>query len=147
MIDLFKTTTAPTWTLVSHEIDEIVELGCGLLHRRRGPLMALGFIRCGARNSVATKAYRTWGASGRAQQSAVPIVGQLAAAGGLMSYRTPIPDNYRQVGIYIGRILKAEKVAGLSIMQENKIELMVNLETIKTLGLTCPGPCWLLQAK
>jgi putative tryptophan/tyrosine transport system substrate-binding protein len=63
---------------------------------------------------------------------------EFAAAGGLMSYGTNIADTHRLVGIYTGRILNGEKPADLPVQQVTKVELVINLRTAKTLGITFP---------
>jgi putative tryptophan/tyrosine transport system substrate-binding protein len=78
-----------------------------------------------------------------ALRSAVPTMFQyreFVAAGGLMSYGGDVLEQFRQVGIYVGRILHGEKPANLPVQQVTKIEFLINLKTAKLLGLTIPLP-------
>jgi putative ABC transport system substrate-binding protein len=80
---------------------------------------------------------------GLAARDSVPTIPnwrEFPQAGGLMSYGIDVTDAYHQVGLYAGKILKGIRPADLPVQQVVKIEMLVNLKTAKTLGITFPLP-------
>jgi putative tryptophan/tyrosine transport system substrate-binding protein len=105
--------------LIQQRADALLVSGDGFLHTHRDEIVAL------------------------AQRHAVPAIYSMreyVADGGLMSYGTHYLSAWRQAGVYTGRILKGERPANLPMQQVTKIELVINLKTAKTLGVTFPLP-------
>src|SRR5262249_3439842 len=76
-----------------------------------------------------------------AARHAVPTIytyGEIANAGGLISYGSILSDAFRLAGVYAGRVLNGEKPADLPVQESTKVELILNMKTAKALGLTIP---------
>jgi putative ABC transport system substrate-binding protein len=75
-------------------------------------------------------------------RNAMPAIYQFrefVLSGGLASLGASVADTYRPLGVYAGRILKGEKPGDLPVQQATKVELIINLKTAKTLGITVPN--------
>jgi putative ABC transport system substrate-binding protein len=104
-------------TLIQRQIGALLVASDPLFSNRRDQIVALA-----SRYSVPTIYY----------------LREFAAAGGLVSYGANLVDAFRQLGIYTGRILSGEKPADLPVMQPTKFELVVNIKTASSLGLSVP---------
>jgi ABC-type uncharacterized transport system substrate-binding protein len=138
--------TNETWTrdvtaaayLVGAQIDVIkasdgreIERAFAMLNRTDALLIAPDSVLFNRRLQLATLATR----------HAVPAIypwREAVEIGGLMSYGTSLPDVYRQLGIYTGRILKGEKASDLPVLRASKFEFVINLQTAKVIGLDVP---------
>ena len=77
---------------------------------------------------------------------AIAAGGEFVDNGGLMSYRPDRIEPYQRGAVMVDKILKGAKPADLPVEQPTKFELMINLKTAKTLGLTIP-PVVLMRAE
>ena len=101
-------------TAVERRVDVLIVGGDPFFNSRRNHLVAL---------------------AGRHAMPAIWEWREFVQAGGLISYGTSLPEMYRQVGNYTGRILKGDKPGELPVMQPTKFELVINLKTAQTLDL------------
>jgi putative ABC transport system substrate-binding protein len=104
-------------SLVRDRVGALIISGYAVFHNNRDQLIALT-----ARHGI----------------PAIYVIREYPEAGALCSYGTSYPAVYRQIGVYAGRILKGEKPADLPVQQITKIELVINLKTAKSLGITVP---------
>jgi len=77
-----------------------------------------------------------------AGRTAIPAIyewREFASAGGLISYGPNLTRIYREMGLYTGKVLNGAKPADLPVQQPTNFEMIVNLKTARTLGLTVPS--------
>jgi putative ABC transport system substrate-binding protein len=104
-------------TIVKNRVDALLVSTDALFFTRRVQLLTLA-----ARHAVPAMHFRR----------------EFAEAGGLMSYGSSLTAQFRQNGIYAGRILKGEKPADIPVQMPTKFEFVINLQTAKTLGVDLP---------
>ena len=104
-------------TLLENKTEALIVAGTILFGIRRAQILTLA-----ARHAVPTMY------SGR----------DAVLAGGLMSYGAITTEQARQCGVYVGRILRGDKPADLPVMQPTKFELVINMQTARTLGIEVP---------
>jgi putative tryptophan/tyrosine transport system substrate-binding protein len=104
-------------TMVQDGVGALVVAGDSFLLNRREQIIALA-----ARHAVPT----------------IYVNREMIGDGGLMSYGNSLADAYRRAGLHTARILKGENPADLPVDQATKFELVINLKTARTLGLTVP---------
>jgi putative tryptophan/tyrosine transport system substrate-binding protein len=148
---LVNPTFPPTATNVSDVVNAARVMGLEIIHLEASNIMGIddafakiqdkrvGAVLVGADPFFNGQRDQIVALAARQSLPAIFEQREFATAGGLMSYGTSIAAAYRQMGIYAGRILKGEKPADLPVVQSVKFELVINLKTAKTLGLTIPS--------
>ena len=112
---------------------EDLEQAFAMFEQRRA-----GALYVGAGPSLAAQRARIVALAARHALPAVHPIRQFVEMGGLMSYGASQADAYRQVGLYVGHILKGVRPSDLPVVQASTFELVLNLKTAKALGLKVP---------
>ena len=125
----FGVYVSPAAVSDASEIERALEVVAG--ESKAGLIITPGFPISGLRKLILALA-------GRYQLPAVYAHRYFVVDGGLMSYGPDDFDIYRRSAAYVDRILKGEKPGDLPVVQPTKFELVINLKTARTLGLTIP---------
>ena len=102
------------------------------------PRLRVGALVIGTDPFFTTRAEKLGAMSLRLAIPAIYQYREFTAAGGMMSFGGSILESYHHAGLYVGRILKGEKPGDLPVQLSTKVELVFNLKSAKTLGLTVP---------
>jgi putative ABC transport system substrate-binding protein len=97
-----------------------------------------GAVLLGANPFFATRAEKLFSLAAR---HSLPIMywrGELARAGGLVSYGAASSDQFHQIGLYVGQILNGDQPSRLPVVQPTKFELVINLKAARSIGLNIP---------
>jgi putative ABC transport system substrate-binding protein len=122
-----------TVQVVNARAEDDFETAFGELKRQKA-----GALLVSGDEFLTSEAARIIGLAARHAIPAVYGIRMFAVAGGLASYGASLTDMLHQAGVYTGRILKGAKPADLPVVQTAKFELVINLKTATTLGLTVP---------
>jgi putative ABC transport system substrate-binding protein len=101
--------------------------------------LGVGGIIVGADGFFASRRDQVVELAARYTVPAIYSLREFVDAGGLMSYGTDIPETYRQVGIYVGRILKGAQPAQLPVFQSTKFQFVVNRKIAKAQNIQISG--------
>jgi putative tryptophan/tyrosine transport system substrate-binding protein len=118
--------------LEARSLDDFNGVFAAMTARRAGALLILGDVM------FTTHRRRLADLAAKNRLPAIFGSRQFADDGGLMAYGAVITDNFRRAATYVDKILRGAKPADLPVERPTKFELVINLKTAKTLGLTIP---------